>query len=112
MNNLTTRKIVLGLLMVTLVLAFSVQGTADAFTTARSSASDEFILVNNRGNALDRSFTFGITFTSAEVSRGSTTDSETDDVVDVAVTSGNEGVTITSLIVNGLTDKRLTPKCY
>ena len=78
MSNLTTRKIVLGLL-VTLVLAFSVQGTADAFTTARSSAFDEFILVNNRGNALDRSFTFGITFTSAEVSRGSTTDSETDD---------------------------------
>ena len=31
MNNLTTRKIVLGLLMV-LVLAFSVQGTADAAT--------------------------------------------------------------------------------
>ena len=31
MNNLTTRKIVLGLLMV-LVLAFSVQGIADALT--------------------------------------------------------------------------------
>ena len=31
MNNLTTRKITLGLLMV-LVLAFSVQGTADALT--------------------------------------------------------------------------------
>ena len=31
MNNLTTRKIVLGLLM-TLVLAFSVQGIADAVT--------------------------------------------------------------------------------
>ena len=32
MNNLTTRKIVLGMLMV-LVLAFSVQGTADAITS-------------------------------------------------------------------------------
>ena len=36
MNNLTTRKIVLGLLM-TLVLAFGVQGTADAFTVTGSS---------------------------------------------------------------------------
>ena len=32
MNNLTTRKIVLGLLMA-LVLVFSVQGTADAIST-------------------------------------------------------------------------------
>ena len=31
MNNLTTRKIVLGMLMV-LVLAFSVQGTAEAIS--------------------------------------------------------------------------------
>ena len=36
MNNLTTRKIVLGLLMA-LVLAFSVQGTADALTLTKSS---------------------------------------------------------------------------
>ena len=36
MNNLTTRKIVLGLLMA-LVLVFSVQGTADAQTVTRSS---------------------------------------------------------------------------
>ena len=35
MNNLTTRKIVLGLLM-TLVLAFSVQGTADAVSVSVS----------------------------------------------------------------------------
>ena len=35
MNNLTTRKIVLGLLM-TLVLAFSVQGTADAVSVGVS----------------------------------------------------------------------------
>ena len=38
MNNLTTRKIVLGLLMV-LVLAFSVQGTADALTFKAGSAN-------------------------------------------------------------------------
>ena len=39
MNTLTTRKIVLGLLM-TLVLAFSVQGTADALTFGNHSSSD------------------------------------------------------------------------
>ena len=36
MNNLTTRKIVLGLLM-GLVLAFSVQGIADALTLTKTS---------------------------------------------------------------------------
>ena len=39
MNNLTTRKIVLGLLM-TLVLAFSVQGIADALMVTRKSSDD------------------------------------------------------------------------
>ena len=39
MNNLTTRKIVLGMLM-TLVLAFSVQGIADALTVTRRSSDD------------------------------------------------------------------------
>ena len=39
MNNLTTRKIVLGMLM-TLVLAFGVQGTADAITRFTSSSGD------------------------------------------------------------------------
>ena len=39
MNNLTTRKIVLGLLMV-LVLAFSVQGIADALTFRESRTGD------------------------------------------------------------------------
>ena len=39
MNNLTTRKIVLGLLM-TLVLAFSVQGTADAISRLTRSSGD------------------------------------------------------------------------
>ena len=40
MNNLTTRKIVLGMLA-TLVLAFSVQGTADALKFSRSSNSGD-----------------------------------------------------------------------
>ena len=40
MNNLTTRKIVLGMLM-TLVLTFSVQGIADALTLSRSSSSGD-----------------------------------------------------------------------
>ncbi len=39
MNNLTTRKIVLGMLMA-LVLAFSVQGTADALTFSTSRTGD------------------------------------------------------------------------
>ena len=39
MNNLTTRKIVFGMLMV-LVLAFSVQGIADAETVTRRSSDD------------------------------------------------------------------------
>ena len=39
MNNLTTRKIVLGMLM-TFVLTFSVQGIADAYTVARKSSDD------------------------------------------------------------------------
>ena len=41
MNNLTTRKIVLGMLM-TLVLAFSVQGTADAITKFTKSTSTDY----------------------------------------------------------------------
>ena len=46
MNNLTTRKIVLGLLMV-LVLAFSVQGIADALTDPTiTSSPSEFSTVN------------------------------------------------------------------
>ena len=39
MNNLTTRKIVLGMLMA-LVLAFSVQGIADALTLVQAQTGD------------------------------------------------------------------------
>ena len=55
MNNLTTRKIVLGLLM-TLVLAFSVPGIADALTSLRK-ATD-----NNGDGAIIRKSSTGNTF--------------------------------------------------
>ena len=97
MNNLTTRKIVLGLLM-TLVLAFSVQGIADAFTVTASSTSNEFILVSSTGTALNRSFTFGITFDSTQVSQGSST------TVTITPPPIDDGVTLTSFTVSGLTD--------
>ena len=49
MNNLTTRKIVLGLLMV-LVLAFSVQGIADAISTfTRGSGDLQTVLLAPQG---------------------------------------------------------------
>ena len=48
MNNLTTRKIVLGLLM-TLVLAFSVQGIADALNITPNAAPDDLSTRDIRG---------------------------------------------------------------
>ena len=47
MNNLTTRKIVLGMLMA-LVLAFSVQGIADALTFKESRTGDVVTLSPNK----------------------------------------------------------------
>ena len=62
MNNLTTRKIVLGMLMA-LVLAFSVQGTADAemTTRARRSSSHQDLETRFPGQ------TFRISFSVSEV---------------------------------------------
>ena len=54
MNNLTTRKIVLGMLMA-LVLAFGVQGIADAVTLTRGNGDLQDITVESQ--------TFTITFT-------------------------------------------------
>ena len=49
MNNLTTRKIVLGMLM-TLVLAFSVQGIADAISQVNEQgAGADFTAIFNDG---------------------------------------------------------------
>ena len=76
MNNLTTRKIVLGLLM-TLVLAFSVQGTADALTLKITSGDLKTVAPNQE---------FTIKFSvkdlespdavNSRTSKGSTTDIE------------------------------------
>ena len=51
MNNLTTRKIVLGLL-ITLVLAFSVQGIADALTTPTISSNPAELSTLNTGSTI------------------------------------------------------------
>ena len=55
MSNLTTRKIVLGLLM-TLVLAFSVQGIADALTLTETSSATQS---ERMGSNFEMSFTIG-----------------------------------------------------
>ena len=70
MNNLTTRKIVLGLLM-TLVLVFSVQGIAEAYTVTRRSSDD--LEIRDIG---DRD-TFKVSFS---VSGVDTTATSTDDL--------------------------------
>ena len=57
MNNLTTRKMVLGLLM-TLVLAFSVQGIADALTLTNKSGDLQSKAV---GSSFEISFSVGLT---------------------------------------------------
>ena len=57
MNNLTTRKIVLGMLM-TLVLAFSVQGVADALTLTETSP---VVQSKRLGTTFEISFTVGLT---------------------------------------------------
>ena len=59
MNNLTTRKIVLGMLMV-LVLAFSVQGTADAITKITTSTSTDHQVVS-MGQEFRITFSVGVT---------------------------------------------------
>ena len=57
MNNLTTRKIVLGLLMA-LVLAFSVQGIADALTLTE--VSDK-VQSKRLGESFEITFSAGLT---------------------------------------------------
>ena len=99
MNNLTTRKIVLGMLMA-LVLAFSVQGTADAFEVTKSSNSVALIPI--AGTSSEQTFTFGIRFSAEEVGR----DLDVDDnkgTTEVGLTVPS-GATITSFKVDSLTD--------
>ena len=76
MNNLTTRKIVLGMLM-TLVLAFSVQGVADALTL-RISSGDLVTVAPNQEFTLRFSVVGlrGPVAVNSNTSRGSATDIE------------------------------------
>ena len=62
MNNLTTRKIVLGMLM-TLVLAFSVQGIADAYELTRSTNSIALLPIPSSGDNIrtDLQFWYQVT---------------------------------------------------
>ena len=57
MNNLSKRKIVLGMLMA-LVLAFSVQGTADALTLSKTSGD---LQTKTVGSSFDITFSVGLT---------------------------------------------------
>ena len=68
MNNLTTRKIVLGLLMA-LVLVFSVQGIADALTLTRRTSDD--LKTVRRGDQ------FTISFNVSDLTATTSADSET-----------------------------------
>ena len=97
MNNLTTRKIVLGLL-VTLVLAFSVQGTADAYELTRSTNSIALLPIPSSGTTSEQSFTFGIRFSQAEVDADDGGNPAIPTRYSIAVSN------VTSLTVSGLTD--------
>ena len=68
MNNLTTRKIVLGMLMA-LVLTFSVQGTADAQTFTEKSGDHQFA---SPGNNLGSPLVFSVTDIEADETEGTT----------------------------------------
>ena len=59
MYNLTTRKIVLGLLMA-LVLTFSVQGIAEAFEGIKSGNSIALLPIPSSGDTSQQSFTFAV----------------------------------------------------
>ena len=83
MNNLTTRKIVLGLLM-TLVLAFSVQGTADALTSLRKATDN-----NGDGAIIRKSSTSNtFVFTIAGVN-DATPDNDDADELTLTLSKGN-----------------------
>ena len=100
MNNLTTRKIVLGLLM-TLVLAFSVQGIADAFEVTKSTNSVALLPIS--GTTSEQTFSFGITFTTTEVGADLVlADDDNKGVTTVTLSATN--ATITSFKVGNLAD--------
>ncbi len=104
MNTLTTRKIVLGIL-ITLVLAFSVQGTADAYELTKSTNPIALLPIPSSGTTSEQSFTFKIKFTKAEgeADDTSTTDVSNDAKYEVAIDTVL-GLNIENLTVSGLTD--------
>ena len=102
MNNLTTRKIVLGLLM-TLVLALGVQGTAEAFEVTKSRNSVVLLPIPSSGTTSEQTFTFGIRFSAEEVGRDLDVDkNDNKGTTEVALTVSD--ATITSFKVGSLTD--------
>ena len=100
MNNLTTRKIVLGMLM-TLVLAFGVRGIADAFEVTKSTNSVALLPIS--GTTSEQTFSFGIKFTSDEVG-ADLVPADDDNKGTTTVTLSASGVTITSFKVGNLAD--------
>ena len=94
MKNLMTRKIVLGLLM-TLVLAFSVQGTADAgvtFSKSRSTSTSGDYQTQVENRRLSSPFTFSVSQVDAEAKDIKDTDPDTPS--DQAGTEGPDSISI------------------
>ena len=75
MNNLTTRKIVLGMLMA-LVLAFSVQGIADALTLSKTSGD---LQTKTLGSSFEITFSVGLTKDAAIFKNGKQVDDTNDE---------------------------------
>ena len=100
MNNLTTRKIVLGLLM-TLVLAFSVQGIADAQVAVTVTSGD------NQTKKVGETFSITLRFTGVSPTVDTGTDNINDAYdVDVSFDAGLT-LTTTSGIVTGTNNLRI-----
>ena len=108
MNNLTTRKIVLGMLMM-LVLTFSVQGIADALTSLRKATDDSgdgaIIRVSSSGNTF--------IFTIAGVNRATTGNDDADELT-LTLSKGNIGsvtggtLAVATGVVTSLSDGNVT----
>ena len=102
MNNLTTRKIVLGMLMA-LVLTFSVQGIADAQVTIKESSGDH--QNQSPGLAFNSPLVFSANDVKAEkvqIRGGSQTSSVNAPSGSITI-SANSNVAITSVTISGKT---------
>ena len=114
MNNLTTRKIVLGLLMA-LVLAFSVQGTAEAQSVSvsgdgstTSSSSGTTVITDYRTTPdVERSFTIRVS--SAKNGENVTIDPTGATLTEVEVTSAPSPQTAFDTDDDSATDDETTP---